>query len=325
VVTDLNVSALFPATLLALADDMILHAIEPGESSKGLEEVERLAARLAEAGFTRRDVIVGVGGGVVTDLAGFVASIYMRGIRSIAVPTTLLAQVDASVGGKTAVNAAGARNLLGTFRQPSAVLLSSTVLRTLPKRELRSGFVESMKMGIANSAELDAEVRRAAPRISLGMMPENVDRLIESSVRAKLAVVAEDVRDHGARMSLNLGHTFGHALEGCMPEVFAHGEAVAFGIIAAAELASLLGLLGARRRDEIVDRLLPFTRPEALDLDREALLEAMRADKKRSTDAVRFILPRDEGGVEAVEADPEPVRDAVERALERVATFHLSP
>src|SRR5205823_12657774 len=139
--------------------------------------------------------IVGIGGGVVTDVAGFLASVYMRGIGAIYIPTTLLAQVDASIGGKTAVNAAGIRNLLGTFKQPSDILISPAFLGSLPHRELRSGFVESLKMGIANSESLAHEVEAATPQLLAGELPSNIDKLIRISVETKLAVVEQDTFD----------------------------------------------------------------------------------------------------------------------------------
>lgn len=322
IVADGTVARLYSLTIGALAEDALVHVIEPGEGSKRLEEVELLAGRMAAAGFTRRDLVVGFGGGVATDLAGFAASIYMRGLRAIYVPTTLLAQVDASVGGKTAVNAAGIRNLLGTFRQPSDVLISSAFLHTLPERELRSGFVEALKMGIANSTALDGEVLAAAPGILEGHLPANIEGVIEEGVRAKLDVVAADVQDHGARMSLNFGHTFGHALESAMPGVFAHGEAVAFGMVAAAELSVMLHLLDRERGKRIIDRALPFTHPAVAEVDRAALLGAMRADKKRTARDIRFILPVTAGGVAARDVDEETVLGAVDRALGRIVIHH---
>lgn len=319
-VTDGILAGLYPATIAAMAGDGVVHAVEPGEGSKNLSEVERIAARMVEAGFSRRDVVIGFGGGVVTDLAGFAASVFMRGIRAIYVPTTLLAQVDASVGGKTAVDAAGVRNLIGTFRQPTHVLLTGSFLATLPARELRSGFVEALKMGIANSDALDREVARAAPAVIDGALPRNLAELIRRSVEAKLDVVVGDVRDEGGRMSLNFGHTFGHALEAALPGALAHGEAVAVGIVAASEMALALGLINRERAEEIIARTLPFTPTMAERPDPEALLAAMRGDKKRSGSALRFILPRREGGVGPREADQAAALDAIGRALDRVAS-----
>ncbi len=301
----------------------LLLAADAGESGKTLGVVEDLASAMAVAGFTRECIVVGLGGGVVTDLAGFLASIYMRGVRAISIPTTLLAQVDAAVGGKTAVNAAGIRNLLGTFRQPSDVMVWPGFLRTLPVRELRSGFVESLKMGIGNCADLADAVERAIPEILAGEIPANIEEVIRLSIRAKLDVVERDTLESSVRMSLNLGHTFGHALEAAAPGDYAHGEAVAFGLVAASEMAGRLGRISAGRRDWIVRRALPFTHDAALRPDPAAILRAMEGDKKRSAAGLRFILPAESTGVEIETiTDPAVIIEAMERAFALVAEHY---
>lgn len=301
----------------------LLLTVDAAEGEKRLKVVDDLASGMAAAGCTRECIVVGCGGGVVTDLAGFLASIYMRGVRAIYIPTTLLAQVDAAIGGKTAVNAGGIRNLLGTFRQPSDVLVWPGFLRTLPVRELRSGFVESLKMGIANSAELADAVEAAAPAIRLGEIPENMEEVIRLSIRAKLDVVERDTLESSVRVSLNLGHTFGHALEAAEPGCYAHGEAVAFGLVAAADLALNLGMLSADRWEWIVQRALPFTRPSGRSHDLPMILRAMEGDKKRSASGLRFVLPAEETGVQIhTTTDHASVLGAMERAFTLVAEHH---
>lgn len=301
----------------------LLLAIDAGESGKTLEAAGDLASAMASAGFTRECVVVALGGGVVTDLAGFLASIYMRGVRAVYIPTTLLAQVDAAIGGKTAVNAAGIRNLLGTFRQPSDVMVWPGFLRTLPVRELRSGFVESLKMGIGNCAALADAVERAIPEILSGEIPANIEEVIRLSIRAKLDVVERDTLESSVRMSLNLGHTFGHALEAAVPGEYAHGEAVAFGLVAASEMAGRLGRISGSRRDWIMSRALPFTHHTGRPHDTAAILRAMEGDKKRSADGLRFILPAESTGVEIETiTDPALITESMERAFALVAEHY---
>lgn len=301
----------------------LLLTVEQGEGEKSLRVVEQLAAGMTSAGFTRECVVAAIGGGVVTDLGGFLASIYMRGVRAVYVPTTLLGQVDAAIGGKTAVNAAGIRNLLGTFRQPSDVLIWPGFLRTLAGRELRSGFVESLKMGIGNSSELAAAVERAMPDILNGEIAANMEDVIRLSVRAKLDVVERDTHETSLRMSLNLGHTFGHALEAVAPGEYAHGEAVAFGLIASALMAFDLGRITGDRMEWIIHRALPFTHAASSIPDLRALLRTMEGDKKRSADGFRFILPTEETGVVIHSTtDMEPVTAAMKGAFARIAEHH---
>jgi len=322
VLADASVAAIYPEYCHPGREggDHLLVMIEPGESGKNLKAVEEIASAMARYGLTREATIIGIGGGVVTDMTGFLSSVYMRGVRSIYVPTTLLGQVDASIGGKTAVNAAGVRNLLGTFRQPEHVLIGSGFLRTLPERELRSGFVESLKMGIANSSLLADAVERATPAITSGEMPENIDELLRLSVATKLDVVEKDTHDTTLRLSLNLGHTFGHALEGVEPDRYAHGEAVAFGLIAAAEMARRLGDITEARREWIASRALPFTLSAGTRHDIPRLLAAMESDKKRSGDGLRFVLPTETTGVRIhATEDRALVAGAMEYAFERIA------
>ena len=323
VVTDSGVYAAHRRSAEAIAGDpAMVHVIESGEENKSFASAERIVEGAARAGLARGDTIVGFGGGVVTDIAGFVGSIYQRGIGVVHIPTTLLAQVDASIGGKTAVNAAGFRNLVGTFRSPDAIFVSTSFLHTLPRRELRSGIVESLKMGIALAPDLAGLVSAATGPILRGVIPPDLDTVIRRSIEVKLGVVASDPFDGGARLALNFGHTFGHALEAVEPGAHTHGEAVAFGMIAAAELAGSLGIVSAERRGAIVDLSLPFAPGPAGPHDTEAILDAMRADKKRTSDGLRFILPAPIAGVEIRNvSDREAILRSMEIAFDHIARY----
>lgn len=293
--------------------------IEATEESKSFKIVEEFARALVAGGFTRDSLMVGIGGGVATDVAGFLASIFMRGIGCAYVPTTLLGQVDAAIGGKTAINVGGIRNLVGTIRQPSEVLVCGAFLRSLPVRELRSGFVEALKMGIANSAELARAVALAAPAILHGEIPAILDEVIRQSIATKIDVVERDTFDASLRMSLNLGHTFGHALEGSAPGIYAHGEAVAFGLIAAAEMSHAVGSITSDRCDEIASAALPFTLRAAPIPPVERMIRAMRSDKKRAGSGIRFVLPTQQVGVRLFDTDEVAIiQHAVRRAAERM-------
>ena len=271
--------------------------IADGESAKSLSEVERICSALASNGFTRDDIIVALGGGVVTDLAGFVASTYHRGVRYVSVPTTLLAQVDAAVGGKTGVNLPEGKNLVGAFWQPHAVLCDTDVLATLPRRELRSGQGELAKYHFLGGARL--EDLPLAQRVA-------------EAVRIKAEVVSSDERDSGRRAVLNYGHTLAHAIETAGRYDLRHGEAVAVGLVYAAEVAQRMGRIDEPRVDEhrrvVADYGLSALLPDVLEDDE--LLTLFGRDKK-AVDGVTFVLDSARG-VEVVSGVPDPVlRDAL--------------
>jgi len=292
--------------------------VRADESQKSLESVAWMARAMAAHRIGRGDLVVGIGGGVITDLAGFVASVYMRGVECVLVPTTLLAMVDAALGGKSAVNAGGVRNLLGTVRQPRSVFVAPAFLHTLPRRELRAGMVEALKMGIANDQALAAAVENAMPSVLEGTVPTALDEVIRLSINTKLDVVARDPYDQGPRLSLNLGHTFAHALEAAQPEARTHGEAVAFGLIASAEVARGRERISEERLGWITARALPLA-GETIPLPpMEELLELMRADKKRSGGPVRLVLPCEGIGVTVEEiAEEAEIVAALERTVVR--------
>lgn len=261
--------------------------VPQGEQAKSLRWLERLTSRLARAGFTRSDALVALGGGVVGDLAGFVAASYMRGVPWVQVPTSLLAQVDSSVGGKVAVNLPQGKNLVGAFYPPDAVLMDPDTLRTLPRRELRAGCAEVAKYGLIRDADFFARCEAALPE------PGDWVPLLVDSVRHKAEVVAADEREKGERMSLNLGHTMGHALEaaGRYSELV-HGEAVNLGIRYVYRLARRLGTTSD---DDVarVDALYAgrLRGPRAPRRVAEGLLKTMRRDKKADAGGIRWVLP----------------------------------
>jgi 3-dehydroquinate synthase len=291
-----------------------------GEENKRFGPVEELAERMVELGADRSSLIVAFGGGIATDMAGFLAAIFMRGIPVIQIPTTLLSQVDAGVGGKTGVNLAVGKNLIGSFHQPLAVLIDPDVLKSLPDREFRAGLYEIVKTGvIAEEALFDflASRREAV----LARDPGAVEHVIAESVRIKCEVVSEDERESGLRRILNFGHTFGHALESeTRYSRFLHGEAVAWGMRAATYLALTMGMLArvpGERIVELIDAYGPI--PSLAGVRSAALAERMLHDKKTIQKRVHFILPVRIGEVAVCADIPEPtVRAAMERALEEM-------
>lgn len=263
--------------------------VPPGEKSKNLRQVERVYDALSRAGFNRDDTLIALGGGVVGDLAGFVAGTYMRGVRLVQVPTTLLAQIDSGIGGKTAVNHPRAKNLIGVFHQPALVIADPELLRSLPPAELRFGLAEAVKYGMAMDRALFEMLEDFTPRSS---NPESLGEIVYRCAALKARVVAEDEFDRGPREVLNYGHTVGHVLEVVLPGRFTHGAAVAIGMRVEAAAAVRLGLLApadAARQTALLERLeLPVTVPAGPP---GPLLEAMQLDKKRRGGRTRCTLP----------------------------------
>jgi 3-dehydroquinate synthase len=249
IVTDTNVAkchlALLEASLKAAGRHAGTVVLQPGETTKRFAELARLCEHLLGMGLERRDLVIALGGGVIGDLAGFAASIVRRGLRFVQVPTTLLAQVDSSVGGKTGINTAQGKNLAGTFHQPALVLADTDTLATLPARELRAGYVEAAKYGLLGDAAYFAWLEQNAAAV-LGRETPALTRAIATAVAGKAAIVARDETETGDRMLLNLGHTFGHALEAWagFSDRLLHGEAVAIGICLAFQLSEELGHIG---------------------------------------------------------------------------------
>jgi 3-dehydroquinate synthase len=293
------------------------HLIGDGERYKRLSEVEKAIGTATEARMGRGEPVVALGGGVVGDLAGLVSALYMRGTPFIGVPTTLLAQIDSSVGGKVAVNHNAGKNLIGAFHQPAAVYADPATLTTLPARELRAGLYEAIKYGVLGDARLFAWIERRIDHL-LACDVGDLTHLAARCCAIKASIVAADEREGGLRRVLNLGHTSGHALETATRyRRFSHGEAVGYGMEVACELAVALGAC-APRDAERVRRLVARVgeRPPAHDIPADRLLEAIQLDKKRSHGGVPFILPVSIGTVEIRHNIPETeIRRALEIAL----------
>jgi 3-dehydroquinate synthase len=288
-----------------------------GEERKRLAPLEAAAEEMARLGGDRTSLAIGFGGGVVTDMAGFLAAMFMRGIPVIQVPTTLLAQVDAAMGGKTGVNLAAGKNLIGSFHQPLAVLIDPAALDTLPEREYRAGLFEVIKAAVIRDARLFRFLERRRAE-ALARRPETVDRLIRDSVRIKAAVVSADERESGLRRILNFGHTFGHALEAETGYTrFLHGEAVAFGMRAAVYLAEETGYLSAENSVAILELIAAYGPIPALQgIQADNLLGRLVHDKKTRRGVVHFVLPIRIGEVEVAAGVSEAaVRDALRLAL----------
>ncbi len=272
-----------------------------GERFKRLAQVERLAAELANAGADRSSVLIAFGGGIVGDLAGFLAAIYVRGIDYIQVPTTLLAQVDSSVGGKTGVNLTSGKNLIGSFHHPRAVFADIDLLQTLPDRELRAGLFESVKAGIIRDAALFRFMEKNSEKI-LARDPAALERVITASIRMKAQVVGIDERDSGLRMILNYGHTLGHAIEAATHyRALLHGEAIAWGMLAALRIALARKTVGPDQAERIENTILAYGPLPAFRSTPAKLLAVAGRDKKNSAGTRRFILPKGIGNAVVME------------------------
>ena len=301
--------------LSGVAHDVVF--LPGGEDRKRLANVEAAADEMLRKGADRSSLVIAFGGGIVTDMAGFLAAIFMRGIPVLQVPTTLLAQVDAAVGGKTGVNLVEGKNLIGSFHQPLAVLVDPDVLSTLPDREYRAGLFEVIKYGVIRSAPLFHMLVERRDAV-LAKEPAVVNRLIEESVRIKADVVSADERESDVRRILNFGHTFGHALEAeTAYQRYLHGEAVGFGMRAAVHLARSIGHVdepNAAGILEVVDRYGPI--PGLHGLRAERIAARLVKDKKTIQGNVHFVLPRKIGEVAVVSGvDDSAVLSAIRSAL----------
>jgi len=310
VITNDVVAPLYLDRLLAAvgADRATPIILPDGERHKTLATAAGIYDQLMAGAFDRKSVLIALGGGVVGDIAGFAAATWLRGVRHIQIPTTLLAQVDSSVGGKTGVNHPLGKNMIGAFHQPDCVIADMAVLKTLPKREVRAGLAEVLKYGLIDDAEFfDWLAGRARGLLALedGLLAEAVARCC----RAKADIVARDERESGVRALLNLGHTFAHAIEAATGYgVWLHGEAVATGMVMAADLSRRLGWLEADQARRIRDVLetdfgMPVIPPADISTDR--FLELMASDKKVERGRIRFVLLRGLGRAVIVDSvDP---------------------
>lgn len=291
--------------------------MEDGETAKNLSTFEKICRELVRAGADRRAVVVAVGGGVVGDVAGFVAASYARGVPLIHVPTTVVAQVDSAIGGKTGVNLPEGKNLVGAFYPPKAVLADPQLLSTLPDREFRSGIYEIIKYGVIGDAALFESLEDGIEKV-LGRQRRALDYVIERSIAQKARVVSADEHESGLREILNFGHTFAHALESVTRyRTYLHGEAVGWGMLAASRLAVEKGMFSSQDEDRVahlIGRVGPL--PEWPSAPAARLIAAMQADKKTRAGRLRFVLPECIGRVRCgVEPEPE----MLERVLRECA------
>ncbi len=303
IVTDSNVGPLYLQRLeRSLSDNAIEHSaiiLAAGEHSKNFEHLQALTDKLFQAGVERKTMLIALGGGVVGDLAGFCAAITMRGIEFIQIPTTFLSQVDSSVGGKTGINSAYGKNLIGAFHQPRLVLADLESLDTLPRRQLLSGYGEVVKYGLINDAAFFSWLEDNAKALLAGERTLQRQAVLKSCT-SKAAIVAADEREFGVRALLNLGHTFGHALEAetGYGEDLLHGEAVAIGMVMAFDLSVRLGLCpqadAIRVRDHLAGVCLPtdLTGLNTASWTPERLMEHMGLDKKAEAGTIVFVLAR---------------------------------
>lgn len=306
VVTNPKVGALYGKALREQLEKAgvypVMAEIPDGEEYKSLATAEALYDLAYRNELDRQSPVLALGGGVVGDLAGFVAATYLRGVPFIQIPTTLLAQVDSSVGGKVAVNHPGGKNIIGAFYQPSAVIADLATLKTLPPREIRSGMAEVIKYGVIADEEFFGWLENNLDKVMV-LDPAAMEKIVTVSCRIKAAVVHEDENDLGIRAILNFGHTVGHAVESLTGyKTYRHGEAVAIGMAAAAKMAVRMGLLGRPEMDRIISALgragLPVDVPA--HLDREELIRSMHRDKKVISSRLTFVLPVSVGKAEIV-------------------------
>jgi 3-dehydroquinate synthase len=277
--------------LRSFAEPPVTLFLPPGEQHKTMANVERLTREMVRAGGDRGSLLIAFGGGIVGDVGGFVAAVFLRGINYVQVPTTFLAQVDSSVGGKVGVNLPEGKNLVGNFLQPRAVFADIDVLGTLPDRELHAGLMESVKAGFIRDRALARFMDEHAEEI-LGRDEKALEKVIAASIRMKADVVRRDERENGLRMILNLGHTVGHALEQATRyKAMLHGEAVAWGMVAALQLARVRGTISGGQMERMENLIYSYGPLPPLKVRAAKILAATGHDKKNVGGVRRFVLP----------------------------------
>jgi 3-dehydroquinate synthase len=316
IISDTNVASLFAGrvkrSLTSAGFNPTLITIPAGEKSKTLEQAGAICEQMTAAGLDRQSFVIGLGGGVIGDISGFVAAIYHRGIPHVQIPTTLLAMVDSSIGGKTGVNTADGKNLLGAVHQPSLVIDDLDVLKTLPRREFNQGFAEIIKHAIIADAKMFKQLQSWEASEALALQ-----RLIKRNIKIKAAVVARDERDRtGERAILNFGHTVGHAIERAGNyRKFLHGEALSLGIVAACAVSSKKAGLPPRQHDAVIDLLQRFELPTCLpkNFPRNKIVSALKFDKKFEGGKIRFVVTPKIGAARvANDVTLDDIREAVD-------------
>lgn len=300
IVTDSGVPAVYAQTLAKQCKEPIICTVEEGENSKSLETFGRLLQTMLENSFSRKDCVVAVGGGVVGDLSGFVASAYMRGVDFYNIPTTLLSQIDSSIGGKTAINFGGIKNIVGAFYQPEKVLIDPELLKTLPQRQISNGLAEAIKMSLTSDREL-------FEMFETKNIEENIDEIIARSLNIKKSVVEQDEKESGIRKILNFGHTVGHGIESSanLTELY-HGECVALGMIP---------MCHESIRPRIVNVLKKCNLYNLTDFDWNKIRQAALHDKKADGDSVDVITVSEIGKYEIARMSFSQVFDMAEACL----------
>jgi 3-dehydroquinate synthase len=299
IVTSPEIWGLWSKTVLSsFKESPIVLFLPPGERHKRMASVEALAQQLAESGADRDSLLLALGGGVIGDITGFLAAIYMRGIRYVQLPTTLLAQVDSALGGKTGVNLVAGKNLIGSFHHPLAVLGDTNTLATLPAAELRAGLQESIKSGIIYDAKLFRFMEQNSDAILSGDAAA-LTRVVTASVRVKADVVSKDERESGLRMILNFGHTLGHAIEAATGyKKLLHGEAVGWGSIAATYVSLRRGTVTQKEADRIIATILMYGPLPRFTAKAEKLVALTSSDKKTRSGKRAFVLAKGIGAAE---------------------------
>lgn len=320
IITDTNVKPLYSNEILNIltpaSDKIVVYAIPAGEENKNLSEIEKIYEVLIENHFDRHDLIVALGGGVVGDMAGFTAATYLRGISFIQIPTTLLAQSDSSIGGKTGVDFKGYKNMVGAFYMPKLVFINTSTLNTLVGRQFAAGFAEVMKYGLIKDSNFYTWLLDNIYEIN-DHEPEVLMEMILRSCEIKKAVVEKDPTEKGDRVLLNFGHTLGHAIEKAKNFELLHGECVALGSVAAAFISWKKEMISMEEYYEIRDMFVPFNLPISIeDIDAKEVVKLAKSDKKADSDKIRFILLKSIGkAVVNTEVSDEEMINALEELI----------
>lgn len=316
IITDKNLKDYAEKIVSAFGQKPKVIIINPGESSKNIESVKTIWTELLANKFDRKSLIINLGGGVITDMGSFAASTYMRGIEFVNVPTTLLSQVDASIGGKTGIDFSGIKNLIGTFAQPYKVIIDVDTLKSLPDRDFNAGFSEIIKHGLIHDKKYYEFVTSKKPK---SFTNSELAEIISKSCVIKKNVVEQDAKENGLRKILNFGHTIGHAIESVSLNTTSpllHGEAISLGIVAEAEISHILNYISSEEVENIVKALTNADLPTKTSLNPEEILRIMKTDKKNIKNIPNFTLLKNIG--KAI-INQEPKEDTIMTALKYIA------
>ena len=310
VVTDDGVPASYAETLAGQCEKAVVVTLPAGEASKDFEHFRKLLSVMLQESFTRKDCVAAVGGGVVGDLSGFAAACYMRGIDFYNLPTTLLSQVDSSIGGKTAIDLEGVKNIVGAFYQPKKVLIDPDTLKTLDSRQLSAGLAEAVKMALTSDAELFEKIRGS------GNLEEDLEEIIAGALQIKRDVVEKDPKEEGLRKILNFGHTIGHGIESYYKGKLLHGECVALG---------MLPMCSENVRELLLPVLKQYHLPVACDVGADALMPFILHDKKRQKDTISAVFVETPGSFQIRDVSPEEIRSRICSAGFGISQCEITP